>query len=1118
MEMYRIIVSILLLLVSVSTFSQSPTTLFTLLDSVSTGVNFINQIKDKGVTDIFHEQNYYNGGGVAIGDINNDGLPDLFFTGNQVPDKLYMNLGSMVFKDITEDVGIVDDGNWSTGVTMVDVNNDGWLDIYVCRDMMGDLEKNRNKLYINHQGRKFEEKAKEVGLDNGSGSVQASFFDYDNDGDLDVFLANHPPNPGYFGNRDIRFDLDSTYFSRLYRNNNGIFTDVSIEAGVLSSGYLLNVITSDLNNDGLMDIYATSDFITPDYMYLNNGDGTFDNALLTSVKHTSYSAMGSDAADIDNDGLIDIISVDMAAEDNHRLKANMSGMDPEKFWDVVNAGYHYQYMFNVLQWNRGVNNENNLIYSEIGQMAGIASTDWSWAPLFADFDNDGLKDLFISNGFRLDYRNSDAVKRLTDYSVPKFKEYMKNHQQGDGNFEVWNVLDFNEVVDLYPSEKLANYIYQNKNGVEFEKKNKSWGLNQLTFSNGATYGDLDNDGDLDLVINNINDPVFIYQNNADLQGNNYLTIKLVKNGKSQSLFGSKVEIGYQLNRETKHQFFELTGSRGFLSASQPLVHFGLGDVSVIRELKVTWPNGNISKLKNIKANQSLIIDQNTGVKPKEDRTKKTFFESVTNQTGIDYVHSESNYDDYKKEILLPHKMSTIGPCMVVGDVNGDNLEDVFIGGSAGQEGTFFTQQPDGKFLKKTFPHDKILEDTGSLLFDADQDGDLDLYVVSGSNEFKASYGYIDRLYLNDGAGNFERSFTSLPQYGISGSVVKSFDYNNDGLDDLFVGGRQVPGQYPSPADSYILENRGLNQENVPVFIDVTDKVAPFLKKIGMVTDVVCADIDSDGSTDLLIVGEWMHPFILLNQGGQFKIITSGTGLEDKVGWWFSAKSADFDNDGDLDFVLGNLGLNYKYKASMTEPFEVYYDDFDQNGSGDIVLSYYNFGEKYPLRGRSCSSNQVISLKDKFPDYTSFSMANLEMVYGVQGLSSALHYQATEFGSLYVENLGNGRFKTRRLVKEAQISAVQDMIIKDFNEDGNADILLAGGLYDAEVETARNDAGVGLLLIGNGKGEFEPMAPMESGIFMYSNVKGLDVLNWKGQELIISISNNDRLAAYVVNTK
>ncbi|MDN5202208.1 VCBS repeat-containing protein [Fulvivirgaceae bacterium BMA10] len=1104
---------IALFFVSIDLFAQDQEALFTLLDPGYTQVTFANHIKDQGESDIFHEQNYYNGGGVAIGDINNDGLLDIFFTGNQVPDKLYLNLGDLKFKDITEASGIADDGNWSTGVTMADVNNDGLLDIYVSRDILGEFDRNHNKLWLNKGGNKFEEVAGKIGLDNGSGTVQATFFDYDKDNDLDVFMINHPPNPGYFGDRSIRHDLDSIYCSRLYRNDNGQFTDVSESAQVLTFGYLLNAVATDLNDDGWTDLYASSDFITPDFLYLNQKDGTFRNVALESFKHTSYSAMGSDVADMDNDGLLDIVTVDMAAEDNRRLKANMSGMDPEKFWKTVNAGYHYQYMFNTLQWNRGKDATGRLCFSEIGHLAGIATTDWSWGPLFADFDNDGFKDLFITNGYRMDYRNTDAVKKLTEYSVPRFKAFMENTPQGQGSFDVWSVLDFEEVLSLYPSEKLANYMYRNTNGLQFEKVNRPWGVDQKTFSNGAAYGDLDNDGDLDLVVNNINDPAFIYRNNTERYDQNYLKIVLTKNAKRLSFFGAKIRIDYQGEKGPESQTYELTNARGFQSSSIQDAHFGLGTTDKVNKLTVYWPDGSITEKRNVKANQLLIIDQKKVRKPASPGDLDPLFEEITSHLGIDYVHVENDFDDYKKEVLLPHKMSTLGPALEVGDINGDALEDIFIGGTAGQPGTFFIQEPNGGFTKVLFDSDRNLEDTGCALFDADGDRDLDLYVASGSNEFSTDYAYQDRLYLNDGLGNFTRSFTSLPWFSESTATIKPFDYDRDGDLDLFIGGRQVPGKYPSPANSYILRNEGLDGGDLPVFKDITAEIAPALKAIGMVTDALWTDYDRDGDIDLILVGEWMPLTILENEQGSFRNVTSKKELDETVGWWFSIEAADFDGDGDEDMVLGNLGLNYKYKASFEEPFEVYYDDFDHNGSRDIVLSYYNFGEKYPVRGRSCSAQQVPSLKQKFPNYNEFAIASLSDVYGVANLEQALHYQAKIFSSMYGENLGDGKFSFKPLPVEAQISSINDIIVHDFDHDGSLDMTIAGGLYDAEVETSRNDASVGLFLKGDGKGNFSVVKPRDSGLYLFSNIRDMALLNTGNTRAMVSLANNDRLIVY-----
>lgn len=1100
--------SIVFLAIFLKAYNQSDAR-FTLLDSTYTNVSFVNKIEDFSIINIFTEENFYNGGGVAVGDINNDGLPDIYLGGNQVSDRLYLNLGNFHFKDITANSGIHNDGSWSSGITMVDINGDGLMDIYVCKDTDPDSNLRKNKLYLNKGNLVFEEVAQELGLDSDRRTVQASFIDYDRDGDLDVYLLNRPPNFGYFSDRtqDVMIPENGSQF---FQNNNGQFLEVTNKVGLSSIAFTLSASTADFNNDGWTDLYVGNDFATPDRLYLNNQDGTFSNVIDNAVKHISYFSMGSDAADIDNDGYSDFVTLDMVSEDNRRLKANMSGMNPEKFWSTAANGGHYQYMFNTLQLNRGPDEEGNLHFSDIAQIAGTATTDWSWAPLLADLDNDGFKDLFVTNGLRIDFRNTDATKHLTEYAEKAINAYLQNENTKPD--DVWDVLDFDTTFNMYPSEKLENYIFKNVNGIQFENKIKDWGFGDKTFSNGAAYADFDNDGDLDLVINNINDPVSIYRNNSDKQDNsNYLQVKLVSNGKSSSFYGAKIQIDYSTGVHKEKQFLELSSAHGFLSSSSHIGHFGLGVVNKMDTLTITWPDGSMSIQKKIKANQLITVDykNSISINPKKEKLLN-IFEEITSEVGVHHRHQEKDYDDFKNESLLPHKMSTLGASVCVGDINGDQLEDFFMGGASGQFGAFFIQKIDGTFIKEELSEDKNQEDVGSALFDADNDGDLDLFVASGSNEIdtKLSYYYHDRLYLNNGQGIFKRANNSLPLYSESSSVVKPFDFDQDGDMDLFVGGRQIPGNYPSPANSYILRNDGYDLNGEPKFTDVTKSIASELFGIGMVTDMQWLDFDNDKQVDIVLTGEWMSPTFLRNDNGQFTNVTASTGLDSYVGWWFSMNSSDFDNDGDQDIVFGNLGLNYKYKASAEEPFEIFYNDFDQDGKKDIVLSYYNFGERYPLRGRSCSSAQMPILKEKFPDYSSFSMANLEEVYTPKKLSESIHYQATEFASIYAENLGNGKFKVHHLPIEAQISNIEAILIDDFNNDQLLDILIAGGLYDSEVETTRNDAGLGLLLEGDGKGNFIPVRHVKSGLFLNENIKDLAVIKIKETKGIIAASSND----------
>ena len=936
--------------------------------------------------------------------------------------------------------------------------------------------------------------------------MHASFLDYDLDGDLDVFVVNRPPNLGLLAEHTTK-KLDTTYSCRLYENRNLRFIETTARAGVTTKSYALSVSTSDFNNDGWPDIYVCSDYVTPDILFINQRDGTFKNTILESTGHISYFSMGADAADIDNDGWQDLMVVDMVAEDNHRLKANMGGMNPDEFWKIVKRGHHYQYMFNMLQWNRGVNSKGNVIFSEIGQLAGVSATDWSWAPLFADFDNDGLKDLFITNGLRRDFRNKDATNKMAAYINNRLPAHLINNPDGKN---VWNALDFDMMLSFYPEQKLVNYAYKNLGNLQFEKKSEAWGLDQQSFSNGAAYGDLDQDGDLDLVINNVNEPAFIYENLAVGQNkNHFLGIKFRKNGKPFSAFGTKVTIGYREKGHRKKQHFELINARGYESSSESRAHFGLGSAKNIDELLVVWPNGTSEKLTGVKGDRTITLDiKNASEKSETSKTSNVIFEPLEENFGIGYKHHESYYNDYLDESLLPHKMSTLGPVMAKGDVNGDKREDFFVGGSAGRPGYFFIQKANGKFIKITMDLDVEYEDGGCALFDADKDGDLDLYVTSGSNEFDNEYLYLDRLYLNDGQGIFSRSLMAIPTFFESTGVVKAFDYDKDGDLDLFVGGRQVPGRYPSPANSYILRN---DLENGRVsFTDVTDGIAPELRRLGMVTDVDWSDVDNDRDADLVITGEWMPLTVFINSGGRFTNQTSQLGLANTSGWWFSLAPGDFDSDGDTDYVFGNLGLNYKYKATQNAPFEVFLNDFDESGTEDIVLSYYNFGKRYPVRGRQCSAGQMPRLKEKFPDYTSFSNASLIDAYGSRHLDNSIHYEAKMFQSVYAENLGAGKFALQELPVEAQVSAIREIMPGDFNNDGFLDMLIAGGLYDAEVETARSDAGVGLYLKGNGKGDFYAVKPERSGLYLTGDIKEMALIRINTDEVIISLPNDDSI--------
>ena len=1074
----------------------SLTPLFTLLTPEESGITFTNQVFEDDDNNPFSYSYFYNGGGVAIGDINNDGLADIYFTGNMVGDKLYLNKGELVFEDITDRAGVGEKGGWSTGVTMVDINLDGYLDIYVCRSYFRRNPSLReNLLLINNGDETFREEAAAYGLNDSGFSVQAAFFDYDRDGDLDMYLANHYNHGVGYDEEDTgeRTDRIEDVLDRLMRNEgDGSFTDITREAGIRNEGCGLGLGIGDLNEDGWPDIYVANDFRVSDCYFVNNGNGTFTDTLKDSFKHTSFFGMGSALADFNNDGRLDVIVTDMIAPDNYREKTMMRSMDARRFWRLIDQGYHYQYMRNTLQLNNG-----NGIFSEIGYLAGIAKTDWSYAVLLADFDNDGRKDLFVTNGYRRDVRNVDITNHWERVLA----------RQG-GKFRSGQLQD---LLGLFPVNRLNNYLFKNNGDFTFSDRSAAFGLTEGSFSNGAAYGDLDNDGDLDLVVNNLADPAFLYRNNAAGQsGSNFLRLRLEGPPANPEGLGTKVTIF----REGEIQHHEYHVTRGFQSAVEHALHFGLGSADTVGLLRVTWPDGRSQALGPLAANQEISVGYAEAEEPSDhvgDSVPKVLMRDVSDALGVTFVHRENDFDDYAREVLLPHKMSQFGPKITVGDVNGDGRDDFFVGGAAMQAGELFLQDDSGRFQKRDsgpWYEDRGFEDLGTLLFDADGDGDLDLYVVSGGNAWAAnSENYQDRLYLNDGFGGFEKSDGALPPISASGSCVVAGDYDDDGDLDLFVGGRVLPGKYPFPPRSYLLNNGN------GIFVDVTEEVAPELGEPGLVTSAVWSDFDGDGALDLIVVGEWMPVSIFQNLDGRLINRTEKYGLEESTGWWNAIEEGDFDNDGDSDYVLGNLGLNFKYKASVEEPLHVYGSDFDKSGTSDIVLGYYNEGVCYPVRGRECSSQQIPAIKTSFPTYHAFGSASLFEVYG-SSLNEALHYEARTFASSYMENLGNGRFSLRPLPVEAQFSTVQDVVVHDFDEDGNLDLLIGGNFHVSEVETGRADASIGLLITGDGRGHFTPVDPSESGFNAHLDVRDLALArSAKGAPLIPVANNDDRMHVF-----
>ena len=1069
-------------------------------------MKFRNEIKSSKDKNILLYANFYSGAGVGIGDFNNDGLKDIYFAGNMVPDKLYFNQGDLSFIDVTEKSGIKDNGGWSAGVSVADVNNDGYLDIYVSRELYDyNPEKRTNLLYINTGNGTFIESALEYGLADSQRTRHAVFFDYNNDGFLDVFLLTQAPNAGilseFFGSNVQKHESRV----RLLKNTGKQkFVDVTDESGIAIEGYPNAVCAGDLNNDGWTDLYVTNDFQEPDFLLVNNKDGTFSNTIKSSLSHISNFSMGVDISDINNDGFLDIFVVDMTSEDNFRLKSNMSGMNPEVFWKVVEKGGHHQYMVNTLQLNNG-----NMQFSDVAQLTGMSSTDWSWANLIADFDNDGLKDAYVTNGLLHDIRNTDADKAVVEYIDKTIYDWVTMNPNDSSVKNVLDILDLKKTVNLVPSNPISNYTFKNMGNLHFNQVIDEWGLNQKSFSNVAAYADLDNDGDLDLVVNNVNMKAFIYKNNSEnFPNSNFININL-SDSSHKTVFGTKTT----LYIKDKIQVIATTNSRGVYSSTEPFVHFGLKDNQRIDSVVIAWPNQKRTVIKDIAANQFLKVDmQNASGKIKiQNFAKNHIFENDTKSFNVKFKHQENKFNDYTYQVLLPHKLSQFGPALDVADVNNDGLDDFFIGGAKGYSSKLYIQNSNGDFSKsseKLWEKKKDYEDVDALFADIDGDGFKDLYVVSGGNSYSQNDShYSDRLYFNDGNGKFSNSVI-VNDANQSGSKVIAEDYDNDGDLDLFVGGRHVPHQYPMPASSKLLIN-----ENGQL-VDRTDLLLPELKNFGMVSDAIWADYDNDGDSDLILVGEWMPISVFRNDSGKFSKV-SPKGLENSSGWWFSISKGDFDNDGDIDFLAGNLGLNYKYKTSKEAPFDIYFDDFDGNGNKDIVLGYYNDDKHYPLRGFSCSSQQIPQLKEDFVKYDLFASLELNEVYGKKKLKSSLHYKADTFASSYIENLGDGNFKMSPLPRFAQISNINDALVDDFNNDNHLDVLLVGNFFVSEIETTRNDAGKGLLLLGDGDGRFQPVSPFKSGFSAKGDAKNISYISVAGELKVLVANNNDKLQVFKI---
>jgi hypothetical protein len=1095
----------LLCAVAIAGCERGPTApsrpLFELLKPEATGVTFANKLPETGFN-IVNYLYYYNGGGVAVGDVDGDGLPDLYFTSNIGPNKLYRNKGNYQFEDITDKAGVADPEGWKTGVTMADVNGDGKIDIYVSGvdylTMHG-----RNVLYINNGDGTFTDRTKEYGLEHVGFSTQAVFFDYDGDGDLDMYLLDHSTHTQRAAEGKAQRNTSGPRTGdRLFRNDGGHFTDVTEQAGLHDGidGYGLGIVVSDFNMDGCPDIYVANDFQGDDYLYINNCNGTFTESLAKEIGHTSQFSMGVDAADFNNDGMQDIVTLDMLPEREDILKTSANAESFNVYNMKLQAGYHPQFARNNLQLNRGMGK-----FSEIGHLAGVFATDWSWSPLFADLDNDGWKDLYITNGIYRRPNDLDYINYVGNEAI------QASLARGDSN-------TVKSVLRHMPQIPLPNYAFRNNHDLTFTNMAEAWGLAQPGFSNGAVYADLNNSGSLDLVVNNINAPASIYRNHSrEINKNHYLTVQLRGSAPNTAGIGTRVEI----RQHGAMQVLEQEPTRGFLSSVDPRLHFGLGASKQIDSLTVIWPNRRFETLTNLTGDTTITLSQQDATQPYQyaDRAStkgqranaaKPLFSDVTSKTGVDFKHEENTFFDYNREPLMPHLLSTEGPALAVGDVNGDGLDDFYVGGAKWQSGKLFIQQSNGTFRstnQPAFAADSLNEDVDAVFFDANGDGYQDLFVVSGGNEFWGNAEALrPRLYLNDGHGNFQKARNALPDIFENGSCVVVGDFNGDGAPDLFVGSRVVARSYGLIPKSYLLQNDGHGH-----FTDVTLDKAPQLSEAGMVSSAAWTDYDHDGKLDLIVAGEWMPVRVFHQENGKFVDRTKEAGLSDTNGWWNSVAAVDLRGTGRQDLVLGNLGLNSYLRASRTEPARLYINDFSHTGGLEQILTFYKNGVSYPLAGRDELVNKIPSLKSKYPTYRDFGASRIEDIFPAADLKSATVREAYTFASSVALNNGNGTFTVRPLPTEAQFAPIYASLAQDFDGDGHVDLLVGGNFYGVPPVLGRYDASYGLVLRGKGDGRFEPVSMEESGVVIDGQVRRIKSLRGaKGQRLIVIARNNDKV--------
>ncbi len=1100
---------------------------FTQMNAGETNISFNNAITENDSINVFTNEYMYNGSGVGIGDFNNDGLQDVFFCGSMISSKLYINKGNFKFEDITAKAGLQTD-RWCTGVSVVDINNDGFDDIYVCASHSTDAEKRKNLLFINDGKLHFTEQAAAYNLVDTGYATQAAFLDYDKDGDLDMYLLNHRLYSHTANNLQPKDTSgNSPAEDKLYRNDgiaagqsHPVFQDVSKEAGIKEDGYGLGLVVADVNNDNWPDIYVANDYIGNDLLWLNNKNGTFSNVISTSLRHQSYNSMGVDAADINNDGLPDLSVVDMLPETNERKKMMFSAANQEKYDMQQRFGYEPTFVRNMLQLNNGnrkINNKSEPFYSEIGQLAGVFETDWSWSVLMADFDNDGWKDIHVTNGLGKDLTNNDYASFRNGEA--NTSNYTFGGTDAEKRLDKTTTASLRKTIDQFGSIKMDNYFFHNNSDLTFSNTTKQTGLSVPSISNGAAYADLDNDGDLDLLVNNINQEAFVWKNEIrkSIQDStsNFLTVQLKGAPGNSSGMGSQVTL---FNKGTK-QYAEQFPVRGLSSSVDPRLHFGVENISVIDSIKIQWPDNKVQVIKNVKTNQLLVVQYSNAFEAlAQNEAANTFFNDITDQSGIDFKHTESQNFDFGYHQPLPQKYSQLGPCIATGDVNGDGLEDFFAGGAANQSGKIYIQKADGNFTSANLVMgNKAEEDLGSVLFDADGDKDLDLLITGGSFEFAIPKYNQPRLFTNDGKGNFKLDASALPVITDITTAVTVADYDGDNDIDIFIGGRLLPQKYPQSPRSYILQN------NAGKFTDVTRSINYTLEFPGMITGAVFTDFDNDKKTDLIICGEWTAVRFFKNENNKLVEVTDATGLTNMKGLWRSLQHADVDKDGDMDYIAGNMGLNNRYHIEAGKPMFLYAKDLDKNGFDELIPAYYlkDKDEKYqlfPALDRNQLAEQVPAVKKKYllhADYAKVTMEQLKNDFGAEGWTELT---CETSASAWIENLGNGKFKSHALPVQAQFAPVNSIVAADMDEDGNTDLIIAGNEYQSAVSTGRYDASYGLVLKGNGKGNFVPVNIIKSGLIIDGDVKDLKLISIKNKgKALLAAPNDSKLKTYLYNS-